>query len=384
VGLLYDAVAVGMGAYTRSAFSVCTLRPEAFRAEPGTIIVSTHRRETDVPLLCPSMYRAARLWAKRSPRISFAARHDMFQRGFFAGFPNGLHPRLRRALWSIDIGGYLSDVQVHPIRSAAAVTLVEVFEAMPGERLDELLPDDVAAPFRARALQLGRPRPERAADLLVGEYADLLWGSFTRETLAGSRLEEVWRLQAARATEDFRRLVGLVRGGAALVVFPEGKPSPDGSIGPLRPGLGALVRRARPRWIQPVGLTYDPLTRGRPRAYVSFLPPVPAPAEEAEEIVLGLLRLAMPLTCGQVVARRLVQGPASLPELEREVERQVAAARAEGRNADPALAEPRTRRRRVAEALTAARSLRADLDYLAREHASAREERGAETGRSAL
>ena len=105
MGLLYDAVALGMGAYTRTALSVRTLRPEAFRPEPGTIVVSTHRRETDVPLLCPSMYRAGRLWEKRGPRISFAARHDLFRRGLFAGFPQGLHPRLRRALWSIDIGG---------------------------------------------------------------------------------------------------------------------------------------------------------------------------------------------------------------------------------------------------------------------------------------
>jgi len=374
VGLLYDAVAVGMGAYTRTAFSVRTLRPEAFRAEPGTIIVSTHRRETDVPLLCPSMYRAGRLWAKRSPRISFVARHDMFQRGFFAGFPSGLHPRLRRALWGIDIGGYLPDVQVHPIRSAASVTLAEVFDAVPEASLDELLSDDVASPFRARALRLGLRRPERAADVLVGDYADLLWRSFTRETLAGPGLEEVWRLQAARATEDFRRLVGLVRDGAVLVVFPEGKPSPDGSIGPLRSGLGALVRRSRPRWIQPVGLAYDPLTRGRPRAYVSFLAPVPAPDEDVEEAILGLLRLATPLTLGQVVARRLVRGPVSARELEQEVERELVAARAEGRNADPALAEPGTRRRRVADALAAARSRRADLDYLAREHASARGE----------
>jgi hypothetical protein len=214
----------------------------------------------------------------------------------------------------------------------------------------------------------------RGADVLRGEYADLLWTSFAREALGGPGLEEVWRRQATRATEDFRRLVGLVRGGAVLVVFPEGRPSPDGAIGPLRPGLGALVRRARPRWIQPVGLAYDPLTRGRTRAYVSFLPPVPAPEEDAEEAVLRLLRLATPLTCGQVVAGRLVEGSASARELERELEHAVVAARAEGRNVDPALAEPGSRRRRVADALAAARSNRADLGYLAREHASARGE----------
>jgi len=372
VGLLYDAVALGMGAYTRTALSVRTLRPEAFRPEPGTIVVSTHRRETDVPLLCPSMYRAGRLWEKRRPRISFAARHDLFRRGFFAGFPQGLHPRLRRALWSIDIGGYLPGVQVHPIRSASSVTLGEVFDTVPEAGLDELLPAAVAAPFRARAARLGLPRPQRGADMLRGEYADLLWRSFTRETLDGPGLEEIWRRQGALATEDFRGLVELVRGGAILVVFPEGKPSAHGEIGPLRPGLGALVRRGRARWIQPVALAYDPLTRGRTRAYVSFLPAVAVPDEDVEETVLDLLRLATPLTCGQVVARRLVQGGASARELERELERELDAARAEGRNVDPALAEGGTRRRRIADALAAAGSHRADLAYLAREHASAR------------
>ena len=374
MGLLYDAVAVGMGAYTRTAFAVRTLRSEAFRPEPGTIVVSVHRRETDVPLLCPSMYRAARLWEHRRARISFAARHDMFEPGFFAGFPPGLHPRLRRALFGVGIGSYLADVQVYPIRSASTITLGEVFREAPEASLDDTLPLAVAAEFRARAARVRLPRPERSADVVRGEYADLLWRSFAREALDGPGLESVWRRQAALATGDFRRLVDLVASGGVLVVFPEGKPSPDGEIGPLRPGLGALVRRSEPSRIQPIGLAYDPLVRGRTRAYVSFLPPSRPPEEDVEEEVLGLLRLAVPLTCGQVVARRLLQGEASPRALDKAVARAVEEARAEGRNVDPALAERARRRRRVAEALTAARSRPAELASLAREHASSRGE----------
>ena len=67
---LYDAVAYGMWAYSQGAFRVETLGSPRLRLPAGTLIVATHRKETDVPILCPPLYfRAAerftvalRLW----------------------------------------------------------------------------------------------------------------------------------------------------------------------------------------------------------------------------------------------------------------------------------------------------------------------------------
>lgn len=369
--LLYDAVALSMGAYTRSAFRVQTLGGADLRLEPGTIIVSTHRRETDVPLLCPALYRYGRLWWNRRGRVSFAARADLFEPGFAAGFPASLPTRVRKALYGISFADTLRGLGVNPIRSASQVRLEDICRQAPRTELDELLPPEVVSPLRARAAELGLVSPVLGADVLRGEYADLLWRSYTREELDGAPIEPLWGRQAALAATEFRYLVSLVKRGAVLVVFPEGRPSPDGEIGPLRPGLGALIRRSQPAWLQPVGLAYDALTAGRTRAYISFGPRVEPPTDGVDEAVLALLRRTMPLTCGQIAAARLLAGEPSLEALERELEQAVDAARSERRAFDPELADAPGRRRRLSSALAAARTRRAVLPYLAREYESA-------------
>jgi Acyltransferase len=329
------------------------------------LIISTHRRETDVPMICPPLFFGARLWRHRAERMSFAARDDMFLPGFFAGFPPGLSPRARRLLFPLGVGRFLPRVQVHPISSARVARAGEMARARQSAPLDEALPA-LASEFRARAGERGLPAPERAGDVLRGEYADLLWRGVTREDGGGS--EEFWAAHAARAATHFRGLVDLVREGGTLVVFPEGRPSPDGEVGPLRRGLSALVRRAKPEWFLPVGLGYDPLVRGRTRVVVTIGRPVEAPTEDVEPATLQLMRRATPLTCGQWVAHeRLAGGDLTVARLAEAV----AAAREDGRPVDPDLLDPRLREERLTETLAVDASA-ADLGFLSREYASAR------------
>jgi 1-acyl-sn-glycerol-3-phosphate acyltransferase len=366
VGPLYDAVGLGMWAYSNAAFRVTVIGPKSFRLAPRTLIVSTHRRETDVPLLCPPLYFGARLWRHRSERMSFAARDDMFLPGFFAGFPPDLSPRARRLLFPIGVGRFLPRVQVHPISSASVARAGEIARAHPENRLEDVLPG-LAAALEARAAQRGLAAPQKAGDVVRAEYADLLWHAVTRDS--SPRLEEFWAAHAARAAADFRALVDLVRAGGTLVVFPEGRPSPDGEIGPLRRGLSALVRRAKPEWFLPVGIAYDPLGRGRTRAFLSIGTRMEVPPGDVEAATLRLLRRSTPLTCGQWVAHERIAGAElNASRLAEAVE----AARAEGRPVDPKLLDPRRREERLAEALAAEVS-NAELAFLAREYASARE-----------
>jgi 1-acyl-sn-glycerol-3-phosphate acyltransferase len=367
---LYDAVAAGMWAYSNAAFRVETLARRRFELEPGTLIVATHRRETDVPLLAPPLYYRAGLWRKGATPMSFAARDDMFLRGFFAGFPPTLSPRLRRLLYPVGVGRWLPSVEVHPIRSANSARLAELLATQPAERLEDLAPATAVARFAARAEALRLPRPETAGAVLRAEYADLLWTPVSRADVA---LPDFWSRRAAEATRDFRALVDLVRLGGILLVFPEGRPSPVGDLGPLRPGIGALVRRATPRRIQPLGLAYDPLVHGRTRVVVSIPDPVDPPADNVEEALLALMRRAVPLTAGQLVASALTTtGSADLGELAAAADRSIDEARAEGRPIDPSLLRPHERRRRLAEAIAAGFAQPRELDFLAREFASAR------------
>jgi 1-acyl-sn-glycerol-3-phosphate acyltransferase len=373
VPVLYDTVALGMAAYTRTAFRVQTLGREDFRLRPGTLILVTHRRDTDVPVLCPSIYRHGELWRDRSARVSFAAREDLFEPGFFAGFPPKLPLVLRRVVYPIAIGDILEEtLQVHPLRSASLIRLNDVFRSAPELELADGLPPDIASSFRARACELGLPQPERGRDVLRGEYADLLWRTYNARELDGDALRIAWAHRRAEALDDFRTLVGLVRRGAIVVLFPEGRPSPDGAVGPLQAGLGALVRRARPRWIQPTGISYDPLVRGRTRVTVCFAPAVPTPTEDVEATILRLLRRAVPLTVGQVVASCVSAGETEAAAMERTLEEDLAAARSTGRRAEPAVERREARRALIREALAVAADREPDVAYLARERASIR------------
>jgi hypothetical protein len=356
-----------MWAQTRASFRVHVFGPRHSRLRPGTLIVATHRRESDVPVISPFLYFRARLWRYRSEGMHFAARDDMFLPGFFAGFPPGLRPRVRRLLYPIGVGRFLPWVAVHPISSARTARAGELLRDVPEAPLAEVLPAELAEAFTGRAGERGLPKPVRARDVLRGDYADLLWRVSTPDD--SSSLDDFWGRRAARAAADFRELVDLIRAGGSLVVFPEGQPSQGGEIGPLRRGLGALVRRGRPAWFLPVAVAYDPLGSGRTRAFLSFGDPVEPPSTDIEEATLSLLKRAMPLTCGQFVAHELLAkrspDPASLADA-------VDEARAQGRPFDPDLVDHERRKARLIEALAAAERVHAELPFLAREYESAR------------
>ncbi len=355
-----------MWAYSNAAFRVVVIGPRRFRLRPGTMIVVTHRRETDVPLICPPLYFGARLWRFPEDRMAFAARDDMFIPGFFAGFPPQLSPLGRRFLYRVGVGRFLFGIGVYPISSASVARVGEVLRESPDARLADALPPELADGLRVRSDELGLPAPGRAADALRGEYADLLWRPVTRAEVPGP--DGFWERRAARAATDFRRLVEVGREGS-LVVFPEGRPSPDGEIGPLRRGFSALVRRAQPRRLLPIAIAYDPLVPGRTRALVTLGPASETSRANVEETTLELLRRGTALTAGQYVAHEL---EASRSPTEEGLADAVEAAREEGRPVDPDLLDPVRRASRLADAAAVARRRPEALPFLAREYTSAR------------
>jgi hypothetical protein len=166
---LYDAVAVGMYAYSRSAFRVRVVAPSDERIEEGTLYVAAHRAETDVPVICGSYYFAARVWRQASPRLQFAARDDLFEPGFFAGFPPGQPRLVRRALHGLSIGEHLPRVKVYPISSATTMKLAQALAMIDAEtRVDDALSDELMEPLLARGAELAKPRPVVVGDLQHG------------------------------------------------------------------------------------------------------------------------------------------------------------------------------------------------------------------------
>lgn len=362
-GTLYDAVALGMYGYARAAHRVRVVAPRDERIVKGTLYVAAHRAETDVPIICGAYYFAARVWGQRRPRLHFAARDDLFQPGFFAGFPPNMPQRLRRALHPIGIGRYLSHVRVHPISSAVTMRLVQALELIePETSLDDALFPEQLERFRARADEAGVRQPERVGDILSGTYADLLWHNVEAADLPEDVFAGAWARRAAVATGDLRTVVELVADGEPLLLFPEGRPSPDGDLGPLRRGLGAVIRRGKPERLRAFGLAYDPLTVGRDTVVLSVMPSMEPPTGGGEPDLLPYLARAIALTSGQVVAAELTRAARSgttemrPSELESAIVDACEAAVERGRLVDPVLDETGSRRLALEDSVRAAAS----------------------------
>jgi 1-acyl-sn-glycerol-3-phosphate acyltransferase len=351
---VYDLVALGLSAYARASFRVERIGAR-FALDPGGLVVSSHRSDADVPVIISAIYRQAHGLVRTGRRqLHFAVRDDLYLPGFFGGYPPGLSRGARRVLFGLGIGPTLRTVLpcCHRIRSARRMRLVELLREHPDAPLEELLSDELARPFHERGLRRGA-RAEAAVD---GRYADLLWRAAGDDELTGPLAEESWRRRAAAATADFRELAELLRDGETLLLFPEGRPSPDGGLGPMQRGVAALVRRGKPQTLRALAPAYDPLVVGRrPLAYLGIGEPEPPVADDAE--VLARLRRTTPLTAGQLVAT----GGG---------EEEIEAARAEARPVAPELLDPELRRTRLAEARAAAAGR--DLQRLALEFRSAR------------
>jgi len=346
-----------MQPYARLAFRIENHGGAGFRFDAGLLIVVTHRAETDPPILIAELYRHAKPWLDRNQRLHFAARDDMFERGFFAGFPVGLPAPARALLYPLEIGRYLPMVRVHPIGSAVRMKLAQALS-----RVDPRtpLPPIVADRFASA-------RPRTAADALRSDLAVPLWQDVDRDSFP---LPEAWAFRAAEARGQFTTLVELMGAGEPLVIFPEGKPSPDGAVGPLQAGIRLLVRRGRPARISPWAIAYDPLVRGRTKAIVSLRPQAAPRLDDVEDQVLSELKLAMPVTCASAVAYALVTGDDPGGALGAAVE----VAHEEGRHVERALQTAEGRRGRLAECLEAVREAPDHLLHrLAREFESVRE-----------
>lgn len=358
---LYDLTGFGFLAYTGLALDVRLLGAENFLLRPRMLLVSTHRSDRDVPVIGAQLYTTNGNWRRRELLPHFAVRDDLYLRGFFAGYPPWTSALPRALLWPLGAGAGLRRVRCLPIRSAERLRLVEAFRACPDDPVAELAPADALEGLISRGVDPALP----ARNALRPQVADVLWRSYGRDELAAPALEPVWEERRRDALADFRRLVGAIDRGGTLLIFPEGRPSPGGEIGPLEGGVAALVRRARPDWLLPIAPAYDPLGPGRTRAHVSVGAPAPPPRSNVDDELLELLRTTTPLTVGQLVARAVLEGR------DLDAAQEVAAAEAEGRPVERDLLDPGLRERRIMEALAAPRD-EATLRFLAREHASAR------------
>ena len=308
---LYDAVGHGMWAYSNAAFRVDVLDRERFEPAPGTLVAVTHRRETDVPVICPPLYFAMGGTRRKTGRLHFAARDDMFLPGFFAGFP----PELRCGL-----GGSSTR---SGSRAGSPPSTSSRFAAPRSRASGRCLPPDAARRSTTCWRRGGCPTcgsAPRAAVFPVPRGPRTCSAAST-PTFSGSR--------SRRGRRRPRGLLGRP-GRPGRRRFPHPRPDRPGRKRPRRLPRGKAVagrgdrpdpsRDRRPRAprparlpIRPLAIAYDPLVRGRPRVHLALGDPVEPPKDDVEGALLALLRLTMPLTCGQFVSTKLEAGAEADP-----------------------------------------------------------------------
>ncbi|HZD86953.1 MAG TPA: hypothetical protein VE088_02995, partial [Gaiellaceae bacterium] len=187
----YDLVALALGRYVRARFRVRVLGAPLELRHPS-LVVSSHRSDDDVPLLVAALYRAAHGPLRRGPAVHFVVRDDLFEPGFFAGYPRGVPRRLRRLLWPVGVGPVLRrHLPCHPAAWPNAARLVQLLRAHPDVPLEELLSMPLLDPLQTRGDVLGR-LPRLARDVLDGDFADLLWPVVERAELNETVADEWW------------------------------------------------------------------------------------------------------------------------------------------------------------------------------------------------
>jgi 1-acyl-sn-glycerol-3-phosphate acyltransferase len=307
---LYGLTGITMWMFVRGRFRV-EIVGRLPRVGPGQVWIATHRAETDVPLLAGLLYVQAGMWRGARSRVYFAARDDLYRPGVVAAGIR-LPAPLARLVWPLSPGPWLPRVRAYPIRRPTGLKLEQVLADLPGETpLAGLLGPRPMSCLERAAQQRGQPRPLTVANARDARYARELWEDVTAGDLVGDRGREVWRAHIAKAAGDLRRIVGLIREGRPILLFPEGRVSPDGGVGPIGDLIDLVVRRGRPESVIPVGIAYDPLTLHRTEVAVGVGTPGPPDGGQAAVAAADALRRAIPVTCGQVLARYVVRASAS-------------------------------------------------------------------------
>lgn len=348
---LYAVVGSGMWAFTRSRFRVEVVGGPLPRVAAGQLWIATHRAETDVPLLAGLLFVHAGMWRGAASRMYFAARDDLFRPGVVAaGVP--LPGPLARLVWPLSPGPWLPRVRAYPVRRPTGLKLEQVVADLPaGTPVESFMGPRLLGLFP----RTGTAVPRTVADIRDARHARVLWEDVREDDLVGALGGEVWRGHIARAAGDVRRLVGMVRDGRPMLLFPEGRVSPDGAIGPIGDLLDLVARRGHPRVVVPLGVAYDPLTRGRTAVAVGVGAPVRYGDEPIQVAAATALRRSVPVTCGQVLARYVTSigpsGVSTAADAERLADEVARVAIAQGRPVVQGLASPVRRREAVREGL---------------------------------
>jgi hypothetical protein len=290
------------------------LIPPDFRLQPGTLVVSNHLRDCDVPVLTAALCR------RRGVRIVnplpfCAAREDLFRRGFVSDLLATWPRPVAWLLGRVPLEGMFRILRVQPIRRIREFTLAETLSALRAAGFANADPRDMFGPRGQREIgaALG-VLPARIADVQAMRLGALRLAPWGLRRLRPGVLRALVPAFRATIAAQIGRLVELISTGRVVYLAPEGVTSRSGRFGCVRAGAWEVYRRCQaPPPVLPVALSYDPLRRGRVRAIVSIGPALPSidatcRSDFDARLRVEILRLSA-VTCSHLVSRFIAVGP---------------------------------------------------------------------------
>ncbi len=288
--------------------------PPDFRVEPGTLVVSNHLRDCDVPVLTAALCRRRGLRIL-NPIPFCAAREDLFHRGFVSDLLATWPQPVAWLLGRVPLQGLFRILRVQPIRRIREFTLGETLLALHAAGFADADPKQVfcARGQREIAARLGS-LPARVAaiePIRLGALRLTHWGLRRLRPAVLRTLVPGFR---ATISGQIGRLVELISTGRVVYLAPEGVTSCSGRFGCVRAGAWEVYRRcATAPPVLPVALSYDPLCNGRVRAVVGIgqtLPAIDAACrcDFDARLRIEILRLSA-VTCSHLVSRFIAVGP---------------------------------------------------------------------------
>lgn len=236
--------------------------PPDYRLPAGTIVISNHQRDADAPILGTALCQRRGL-CFRWPLPFFAAREDLFRRGFLAEYVAGWPPPVPQVLGWIRLSRFFEILRTQPIRRVREFSMAETLDAALAAGLGEHEPATILNARGQR--ELGSNQHVLPAQLaaLRPPTGPSVWGLRRLRSAARHTLAPAFRDTIAAQLRGF---AALLDAGHAVYFSPEGVISANGRFGRVRAGLRQLCRLASvPPRLLPVALSYDGLGPGRLR-----------------------------------------------------------------------------------------------------------------------
>lgn len=264
---------------TRALFHIKVQGLHNFSVSPSTMIAISHKRDLD-EIIIPSTLHVSKTLFRPRFRMWFAARDDVFDRGFLPShfelprfFARPIHAINLSAVMAAfralpiarlnhsQIGRVLRDVYKHE----GNVALKDVLKTKWITKLASLLPPHLNSNLNNTHLK----------DFLSYDYhvVHIQQGDLTMlksDVLARTRAYLLDKIDG-----QLVRFSNILDEGGILFFTPDDDHSPDGRFVPMKSGIYRLIRMAQTDVrILPVNIGYDFMTTGRMRIHITIGPEI--------------------------------------------------------------------------------------------------------------